>query len=72
MANYAFRDLPAAAFPFTVELLDAENRDVRWQARCDEPGALHIPSRDEINDGRRLTCRITFGDGTVRESAQDA
>lgn len=35
----AFHDLPASAFPFTIELLDAETREVCWSltaaaARC--------------------------------------
>jgi hypothetical protein len=62
-----FHDFPADAFPFTVELLDAETREVVWSATADGPGAMRIPGSDEL--GPRLkAARVTFADGTVQES----
>ena len=60
-----FRDLPADAFPFTMELLDAETREVRWSVRVDGPGATKVPGRNEINEGRPVIARIIRKDGTV-------
>jgi hypothetical protein len=61
-----FHDLPAAAFPFTVELLDAETREVVWTAVVDGPGTLRVPGPDEL--GPRLkAARVTYADGTVEE-----
>ena len=60
-----FRDLPADAFPFKVELLDAVTREVCWEAEADGPGAMRIPSWDEVNDGRPVAARITLGTGEV-------
>jgi hypothetical protein len=64
----AFHDLPASAFPFTMELLDAETREVRWSQKVTGAAAIRVPSRDEINDGKPLTSRITFADGEVVET----
>jgi hypothetical protein len=66
-----YTDLPADSFPFTIELLDAETRLVRWTALVKGPGVLHVPSRAEVNDGKTLTARVTFADGTVQEAGQD-
>jgi hypothetical protein len=60
-----FRDLPADAFPFTMELLDAETREVCWSATADGPGAVRVPSRDEVNGGRPTAARVTLGNGKV-------
>jgi hypothetical protein len=64
----AFHDLPASAFPFTMELLDAETREVRWSQRVTGPAAVRVPSRDEINNGKPLASRVTFADGEVVET----
>ena len=64
----AFRDLPAEAFPFTVELLKADTRTVVWTATVDGPGALRVPGPDETGPGRKIV-RVTFADGTVQEEA---
>jgi hypothetical protein len=65
---WAFHDLPADAFPVTLDLLDAASREVRWTLVLDGPGALRVPSRDEINGGLPVTARVTFADGTVNEA----
>lgn len=62
-----FRDFPRSKFPFTMELLDAETREVRWSVTIEGPGAVQVPSKDEINGGRLLVGRITFADGEVQE-----
>jgi hypothetical protein len=63
----AFHDLPASSFPFTMELLDAETREVCWSATADGPGALRIPSKHEVNGGKLMACRVTSGNGEVVE-----
>ena len=65
----AFVDLPAAAFPFTVELLDA-NRKVVWSTTVTGPGAVHVPGPAELGPGPR-TARVTYPDGTVDETDLD-
>jgi hypothetical protein len=60
-----FRSLPAGRYPFTVRLFDAATRKLRWQAEVPGPGALRIPGRAEINDGRPLIAQITWPDGTA-------
>jgi len=60
----AFRDLPRSAFPFVIELLNAESRQVVWSAEVAGPGALRIPGRDETG-GRPVAVRVTYADGTV-------
>jgi hypothetical protein len=35
-----FRDFPRSKFPFTVELLDAETREVRWSVTIEGPGGV--------------------------------
>lgn len=68
----AFHDLPADSFPFTMELLDAATREVRWSVRVDGPGATKVPARNEINEGLPVIARIIRKDGTVAaEAAQD-
>jgi hypothetical protein len=64
-----FTDLPARAFPFKVELLDAETREVVWSATAAGPGALWIPGQDELGS-RPKVARVTFADGIVRESGR--
>lgn len=64
---YRSVDLPAAAFPFTVELLDAETRDVLWQVAVTDPGALRVPGKAELG-GRATTVRIKYADGTEAEA----
>ena len=62
----AFSDLPAAAFPFTVELLNTA-REVVWSTTVTGPGAIHVPGTDELGPGPR-TARITYPGGRVEES----
>jgi hypothetical protein len=63
----AFSDLPAGAFPFTVELLRADTREVVWKATVDGPGAVIVPGPDVTGPGRKIA-RVTFADGTVEEA----
>jgi hypothetical protein len=60
----AFKDLPAAAFPFTIELLNADTREVVWTVTVDGPGVITVPGRDVTGPGRKIA-RITYPDGTV-------
>jgi hypothetical protein len=62
-------DLPASAFPLTVEVLDAETREVVWSATADGPGAMRIPGPDELGP-RPKAARVTYADGTVQESGR--
>lgn len=63
----AFHDLPASAFPFVMEILDAATREVVWTAEVKGPGALRIPGTDETGGGPKAV-RLTFADGTVQET----
>lgn len=62
-----FRDLPADAFPFTMEILDADTREVVWAVTVDGPGAIRVPGLDETGPGRKIA-RITWADGSVVEA----
>jgi hypothetical protein len=61
----AFRDLPASAYPFTIEMLDAVTREVCWSVTAAAPGAVRIPGKHETNGGKPVACRVTFGNGEV-------
>ena len=61
----AFHDLPAGAFPFTVEILN-EACEVVWAVTVDGPGAICVPGPDVTGPGRK-TARITYPDGTIDE-----
>lgn len=67
-ADAAFHDLPARCFPFTIELRDHQTGTLRWSAEITGPGAIYIPSRDEINGGRLMSSRLRFADGTEQEA----
>ena len=67
MTAAKFTDLPARAFPFKVELLDAETREVVWSATSDGPGVMRIPGLGETGP-RPKAVRVTLADGTVQES----
>jgi len=62
-----FADLPAPAFPFTIELLDAATMRVVWEHTADGAGAVRIPAAAELGC-ERVESRVTFADGTVAES----
>jgi hypothetical protein len=64
-----FRDLPARRYPFTVRLLDAATRAVRWETEVAGPGALQVPGRDTINDGQPVIAQIIWPGGDVTEAA---
>jgi hypothetical protein len=55
-----------------MEFLDAATREVRWSVKVTGPGAVKVPGRNEINEGRPVVARIIRKDGTVAaEAAQD-
>jgi hypothetical protein len=62
-----FRDLPAEAFPFIIELLDEGTREVVWSVTVDGPGMIAVPGRDVTGPGRKIA-RVTYADGTVEEA----
>lgn len=61
----AFTELPASAFPFTVELWGPEANPwggpPTFTATADGPGALQVPGL-----GWPTWTRVTYGDGTVQ------
>lgn len=44
MDDFAFRDLPADAFPFTVEFIARNTGEVVHSIHVDGPGALVVPA----------------------------
>ena len=70
---FAFHDLPASAFPFTLQLIDAKTRRVRWRQKITGPAVIRVPSRHEVNDGKLLAARVVLADGsTVERETPDA
>jgi hypothetical protein len=67
MIDPGFFDLPAEAYPFTVEFLDATTFGPVWSATVTAPGLMRIPAARELNGGAPVITRITFADGDVRE-----
>jgi hypothetical protein len=64
---FAFHNLPAEAFPFTIELLDAGTRNVVWTTTVTGPGVVDVPGPDKTGPGRKIA-RVTFPDDTVEEA----
>lgn len=57
---YAFYDLPASDFPFTVEFWEAgadRRGPATWTTTVEAPSTLHIPGF-----GPGTWCRVTFPD----------
>lgn len=44
MDNVAFGDLPAEAFPFTIEFLRHDTREVVHSILVDGPGVIAVPA----------------------------
>lgn len=44
----AFHDLPAELFPFTVEYLDADSKQVVESTTVEGPGAIQIPGKEAL------------------------
>lgn len=63
--GFAVYDLKRGDFPLTLEMLDAVNRDVVWKVTAPGPGAVWIPGRSEVNQGRPVALRITTPDRVV-------
>lgn len=60
-----FRDLPADAFPFTIELYDVDTREVYETIEVAGPGATRInPKPAHV---RLAGSRIRFANGEVTE-----
>lgn len=61
-----FADLPASAFPFTIEFLRTDTGEVLWSTVATGPGGSHIPKLGSPD--YRLMCRMTFANGEVVEA----
>jgi hypothetical protein len=59
---WACHDLPATAFPFTIELVDVDSGEVAWSFHVTGPGAIEIPP---VEAPRVVQARIRYADGTV-------
>jgi len=70
VGSIPFHDLPASCFPFTVILADAGTGDECWRTVVTGPGALHVPSKGDINAGRPVSVRIEWADGDVSETTR--
>ena len=68
MTPYAYRDLPAAAFPFTVEFISQRTGKVVHAFTAAGPGVITVPAlRDEHGP---VDVRVTYADGfTIYEKA---
>jgi len=66
----AFHDLPAEAFPFTIIMVYKQTRRECWRAVVQGPGALRVPSRIDVNEGRRVSVRILWPDGSTTEDEE--
>jgi hypothetical protein len=66
---FSFHDLPRSRYPFTMQLLDDQTREVVWELEVTGPGAIRIPGVQESNGGRPVAVRIRYADGT-EESAE--
>ncbi len=65
MTSTFFHDLPAAAFPFTVEFIRVSDGKVVLEINVTGPGAVPIPGLSEEHGPVRA--RITYADGRVCE-----
>lgn len=60
----AFRDLPAAAYPFTIRAFREDNGEKVWEETVDGPCALQVPALRRIH-GVAVQIEIAFADGSV-------
>ena len=66
-SRVAFRELPANAFPFTVEFFKVSDGDVIHTIVVNGPGMMQIPAiAKEI--GEPVGTRTIFPDGQVQET----
>jgi hypothetical protein len=61
-----FIDLCEDAFPFLIELLELGTEKVVWSQLVEEPGAVIVPSREELGV-TAVWVRVSYSDGTVHE-----
>lgn len=67
--EYAFCDLPAAAYPFTVDfyrVTDPDGTESVHHVDVNGPGACHIPALAE-KAGCPVWVRMRFASGEVRD-----
>lgn len=57
----AFRNLPADAFPFTMEAYDCDTLKVLYSYRVEGPGVMKIPPKPE--NVARVGIRMAFANG---------
>lgn len=62
--NVPFHNLPADRFPFTIEFLRVDTKEVVHTIRVEGAGALVVPPLAQ-QYGVRVSVRVTFPDGEV-------
>lgn len=62
----SYHDLPATAFPFTVQLVRADTQQVVWETRVSGPGVIHVPGM-AAELGVPVMARLVLPDGHVIE-----
>lgn len=60
--GFAVHNLEPDDFPLTLEMLDAVSREVVWKVTVTGAGAIWIPGRGEVNEGRPVAVRVTTPD----------
>ena len=55
----AFHDLPADAFPFTIEFFRADTKEVVHTIRVEGPGMVEVPPLSKMHGGVEIDTRIT-------------
>lgn len=61
----AFFDLSAEHFPIQIWALDAETYELRWHVCIPGPGAVFVPSKHEVNEGRLLEVVVRGATGVM-------
>jgi len=60
-------DLPPEAYPFTVEFLRSDTKEVVHTIHVPGPGAVTVPGLRQ-QYGVEMEVRVTYADGEVSES----